>query len=132
MHGYLWDDLKVLWFDHARGSWLSKLLLVLFFVLLWTGCAYKPPPPHILLPVAVPLPPPTPFAATESLRPLPDRADHLRMQIDQILNSPDVQDASWGVKVLSLDRSEVLYERNSGALLAPASNMKIVTAAAAL
>ena len=39
--------------------------------------------------------------------------------------------AQWGVVVRSLDRRERLYERNPHKLMMPASNMKIVTTAAA-
>ncbi len=37
----------------------------------------------------------------------------------------------WGVEIRSLDSGELLYERNSRKLMMPASNMKIVTLAAA-
>jgi D-alanyl-D-alanine carboxypeptidase/D-alanyl-D-alanine-endopeptidase (penicillin-binding protein 4) len=39
--------------------------------------------------------------------------------------------AQWAIVVHSLDRHESLYERNAGKLMMPASNMKIVTMAAA-
>jgi D-alanyl-D-alanine carboxypeptidase/D-alanyl-D-alanine-endopeptidase (penicillin-binding protein 4) len=39
--------------------------------------------------------------------------------------------ANWGVVVRSLSTGELLYDRNSGKLMVPASNMKIVTLAAA-
>lgn len=56
----------------------------------------------------------------------------LQKQIDQILDAYAFEGALWGIKIFSLDRNEVLYERNSEKLMMPASNMKIVTAAAAL
>src|SRR3712207_7635104 len=40
--------------------------------------------------------------------------------------------AHWGVLVRSMDSGETLYARNAERMFVPASNMKIVTAAAAL
>ena len=42
-----------------------------------------------------------------------------------------MQHALWGVQVKSLDTGRTLYSRNAGTLMMPASNMKIVTLAAA-
>ena len=42
-----------------------------------------------------------------------------------------MQHALWGVQVKSLDTGRTLYSRNPGTLMMPASNMKIVTLAAA-
>ncbi len=63
-------------------------------------------------------------------------ADHSGIEIgeklDQVFNDPSFHRAFWGVKVVSLDTGEVVYERNSHKLFVPASNMKILTAAAVL
>jgi D-alanyl-D-alanine carboxypeptidase/D-alanyl-D-alanine-endopeptidase (penicillin-binding protein 4) len=61
-----------------------------------------------------------------------DSAKILRRDLDRIFSDERFAGAHWGVEVFSLDRSEMLYERNSRRLYTPASNNKILTAAAAL
>jgi serine-type D-Ala-D-Ala carboxypeptidase/endopeptidase (penicillin-binding protein 4) len=61
-----------------------------------------------------------------------DSARRLQADLDRIFSDPQFANALWGVQVYSLDRSEMLYEKNSTKLLIPASNMKIITAAVAL
>jgi len=56
----------------------------------------------------------------------------LRSALDGIFASPKFSHAQWGVKIASLDRNEIVYERNSERLLMPASNNKILTVSAAL
>lgn len=51
--------------------------------------------------------------------------------IDAILADPGLTHGYWGIVVKSLKTTETLYERNARKLLMPASNMKIVTLAAA-
>ncbi len=51
--------------------------------------------------------------------------------IDAILADPVLTHGYWGIVVKSLETTETLYERNARKLLMPASNMKIVTLAAA-
>ena len=52
--------------------------------------------------------------------------------IDAILSQPALQHGSWGVLVKSIDKDdETLYARNAIKLMLPASNLKIVTLAAA-
>jgi D-alanyl-D-alanine carboxypeptidase/D-alanyl-D-alanine-endopeptidase (penicillin-binding protein 4) len=55
----------------------------------------------------------------------------LQQRIDAALAAPGLEHASWGVVVRSLARGETLYSLNPRRLLTPASNMKIVTLAAA-
>lgn len=55
----------------------------------------------------------------------------LRGDIDAILASPALASGFWGVVVKSLKTDETLYSVNPSKLLMPASNMKIVTLAAA-
>jgi serine-type D-Ala-D-Ala carboxypeptidase/endopeptidase (penicillin-binding protein 4) len=55
----------------------------------------------------------------------------LGADLDAIFNAPLTRHAHWGVLVRSLDAGEPLYERHAGMLAMPASNMKIVTVAAA-
>jgi D-alanyl-D-alanine carboxypeptidase/D-alanyl-D-alanine-endopeptidase (penicillin-binding protein 4) len=52
--------------------------------------------------------------------------------IDRALEAPALKNALVGVLVRSLDTGRVLYERNADFALIPASNLKIVTATAAL
>ena len=68
-----------------------------------------------------------------AIRPLPyDPVQQLRLQFEQVLSDPAFDQAFWGVSIQSLDNGQVIYERNSRKLLMPASNMKLITAAAAL
>lgn len=53
-------------------------------------------------------------------------------QLDAIFDDPMWSNARWGVKVIDLDSSTVLYGRDVEKGFAPASNMKIYTTAAAL
>ena len=57
--------------------------------------------------------------------------DGLRRDIDAALAQPALVHSYWGVLVKSLKNDETLYERNANKLMMPASNMKIVTLAAA-
>ena len=57
--------------------------------------------------------------------------DVLRRDIDGVLAQPALARGSWGVLVKSLKTDETLYALNAGKLMMPASNMKIVTLAAA-
>jgi len=55
----------------------------------------------------------------------------LSRDIDALIDTPLLAHAYWGVLVKSLRTGDTLYERNAQRLLMPASNMKIVTLAAA-
>jgi D-alanyl-D-alanine carboxypeptidase/D-alanyl-D-alanine-endopeptidase (penicillin-binding protein 4) len=55
----------------------------------------------------------------------------LQHDIDTILAAPALDRGYWGVLVKSLKTGETLYSRNPQKLMMPASNMKIVTLAAA-
>jgi len=61
-----------------------------------------------------------------------DSAGILRRDLERIFSDRRFADAQWGLEVYSLDRSESLYEKNPRRLYVPASNNKILTAAAAL
>ena len=61
-----------------------------------------------------------------------DAVAALRDDLDRIFSDATFSSAQWGVEVLSLDRGEMIYERNSGKLYMPASNNKLLTGAAAL
>ena len=78
-----------------------------------TACASSAPPVTS---------PPAPNRRTE-------RA--LKTDLDRIFNAELTAHALWGVEVKSLDTGRVLYTHNPHTLMMPASNMKIVTLAAA-
>jgi D-alanyl-D-alanine carboxypeptidase/D-alanyl-D-alanine-endopeptidase (penicillin-binding protein 4) len=61
-----------------------------------------------------------------------DSVEGLRNDLAEIFSDKRFADAQWGVKVVSLDRSEMLFEKNPLRLYIPASNNKILTAAVAL
>ena len=52
--------------------------------------------------------------------------------LDRIFNAQVTDHALWGVEVKSLDTGRIWYARNARTLMMPASNMKIVTLAAAI
>jgi len=56
----------------------------------------------------------------------------LKKAVDQILDRPAFAAAFWAAEVRSLKTGRVLYERNAGKNMTPASTMKLVTTAAAL
>ncbi len=64
--------------------------------------------------------------------PLAPEVTALAAEVDSALAGPDFARASWGVVVQSLDNGQVLYRRNAERLFLPASNLKLLTAAAAL
>jgi D-alanyl-D-alanine carboxypeptidase/D-alanyl-D-alanine-endopeptidase (penicillin-binding protein 4) len=74
-------------------------------------------------------------AARPQLAPAPPAASggpSIASALDSIFNDTLFASAHWGVMVRSLETGETLYARNAGRMFVPASNMKIVTAAAAL
>ncbi len=56
----------------------------------------------------------------------------LRYDIDRILSDSIFIPARAAVKIVSLDKGDVLYERDSKLLMRPASNMKLITSSSAL
>lgn len=61
----------------------------------------------------------------------PGSANALASDLNRIFDAPVMQQGLWGVEVKSLDSGRVLYTRNPRTLMMPASNMKILTLAAA-
>jgi D-alanyl-D-alanine carboxypeptidase/D-alanyl-D-alanine-endopeptidase (penicillin-binding protein 4) len=55
----------------------------------------------------------------------------LQRSLDSILDNPALAHGTWGVLVQSLKTGDTLFSRNPQKLLLPASNMKLVTLAAA-
>jgi D-alanyl-D-alanine carboxypeptidase/D-alanyl-D-alanine-endopeptidase (penicillin-binding protein 4) len=78
------------------------------------GCAKRPP--------ATPAPSPPPVI---------DPVQHLRSDVDALIDRAGHQHGIWGIVVESLTRGDRLYERNARTLLVPASTMKLVSVAAA-
>jgi D-alanyl-D-alanine carboxypeptidase/D-alanyl-D-alanine-endopeptidase (penicillin-binding protein 4) len=61
-----------------------------------------------------------------------DRAQkQLARSIDAILSQKNPQSAQWGIEITSLDSGRELYSKNANELFLPASNLKILTTAAA-
>lgn len=58
--------------------------------------------------------------------------ESLRVEIDGAVQGTGGTDARWSILARSLDRGETLYSRDPGEALAPASNLKLFTSAAAL
>jgi D-alanyl-D-alanine carboxypeptidase/D-alanyl-D-alanine-endopeptidase (penicillin-binding protein 4) len=58
--------------------------------------------------------------------------NQLRSDLTQALETYNWRDAQWGVLVVSLDQGDTLFAFEADAPLAPASNMKLLTTAAAL
>jgi len=61
-----------------------------------------------------------------------DPMEALRYDIDRILADSVFIPARAAVKIISLDRGDVLYDRDSKVLMRPASNLKLLTTSAAL
>lgn len=64
-------------------------------------------------------------------RPQPPSLGSLQHDVDTLLDAPSLRRSSWGIAVRSLPNGRTVYARNAGKLLMPASNLKIVTLAAA-
>ncbi len=75
----------------------------------------------------VPAPKPPPILPAVRLR---TARQSLQQSIDSLFNAPAFRTATWGALVLT-ESGDTIYSRNAATLLVPASNVKIVTAAAA-
>ena len=67
----------------------------------------------------------------KTARPTSPRTE-LRHEIDSLISQPDFRNAQWGVLIVNPRTGDTIYSRNAGKLFMPASNMKIITSAAAL
>ena len=67
----------------------------------------------------------------KTARPTSPRAE-LRHEIDSLTSQTDFRNAQWGVLIVNPRTGDTLYSKNAGKLFMPASNMKIITSAAAL
>ncbi|HEU4560743.1 MAG TPA: D-alanyl-D-alanine carboxypeptidase/D-alanyl-D-alanine-endopeptidase [Longimicrobium sp.] len=82
-------------------------------------------------PAAARTPPIVPAPAPVVVPPPPSREEVLAAALDSIFGDTLFAGANWGVDI-RLQSGQALYQRNAGKMFVPASNMKIVTAAAAL
>ncbi|HSG47391.1 MAG TPA: D-alanyl-D-alanine carboxypeptidase/D-alanyl-D-alanine-endopeptidase [Longimicrobiales bacterium] len=64
--------------------------------------------------------------------PVPAPVEELRLRVDRVLDQGRYGRATWGLLAVSLDRGDTLLVRNPELPLIPASNLKVVTSAAAL
>ncbi len=64
--------------------------------------------------------------------PLPATLAELQQRLTDHIAHPRFVAATWGVKVVSLDSGQTLFEQNAGKLFSPASNCKLYTMALAL
>jgi D-alanyl-D-alanine carboxypeptidase/D-alanyl-D-alanine-endopeptidase (penicillin-binding protein 4) len=62
----------------------------------------------------------------------PETVEALQKCITQIVSQPRYHAATWGVKIVSLDTKQTLFEHNAEKLFSPASNSKLYTMALAL
>ena len=70
-------------------------------------------------------------ATPPAFRPAPAAIRQLQTDLATIFNAPVTSRGVWGVDVRSLDTGEILFRHNAERLMMPASNMKILTLAAA-
>lgn len=87
---------------------MARTCRVLLLLLVFTGCMHRQPQPVV-----------TPVSTLQS-------------ELNRIFDDPVLHDAFCGVLVQSMDSGEILYSRNEDKLFLPASNMKLLTGAAAL
>src|SRR4051794_37427507 len=66
-----------------------------------------------------------------TVRPASSRAE-LRHTVDSLTSQTEFRNANWGVLIVNPRTGDTLYSKNAGKLFMPASNMKIITSAAAL
>ena len=92
--------------------WFCALLCCTVLYGCGTSSTIKVPPP----------PPPKPSEAVQ----------RLQAEIEATLNDPLLASSNVGVKIVSLETGEVLYEKDAEKLYHPASTTKLITAAAAL
>jgi len=71
-------------------------------------------------------------AQAAATAPRPATGATLARRIDAILDRPALAAATWGVEVREIATGRVLYARNAGKNMKPASTLKVVTTAAAL
>ena len=71
-----------------------------------------------------------PAAQAAQAAPRPATRATLARRIDAVLDRPALAPATWGVEVREIATGRVLYARNAGKNMKPASTLKVVTTAA--
>jgi D-alanyl-D-alanine carboxypeptidase/D-alanyl-D-alanine-endopeptidase (penicillin-binding protein 4) len=96
---------------------------IVLLTLIGVGCggAKRPALTPEPAPAAILAPPPARSAVAE-----------LKAAIDSMVADSKFRSAIWGILIVNPDANDTLYSLNAGKLFLPASNMKIVTASAAL
>jgi D-alanyl-D-alanine carboxypeptidase/D-alanyl-D-alanine-endopeptidase (penicillin-binding protein 4) len=117
----------------SRPVRVSRLAIGFVFGLLLAGGACGPRTPPVTVPKPEPVQPPVATGRAVAALPAVPRSpiDGLHADLDGIFNTPAFDRMQWAVLVESLATGEVLYSENPSKLMMPASNMKIVTLAAA-
>jgi serine-type D-Ala-D-Ala carboxypeptidase/endopeptidase (penicillin-binding protein 4) len=115
--------------SHGAGStrWLAGAVVALLLV---AGAACAPARAPLAAPPAQPSAQPAP-AAQPAAAPCDTPLARLQGELRTIFEDPRFARMQWAVLVQSLASGEVIYSANVGKLMMPASNMKIVTLAAA-
>src|SRR3954464_13985644 len=67
-----------------------------------------------------------------ALNPAASSRAELRHLVDSLTTEPVFRNAQWGVLIVNPRTGDTIYSKNAGKLFMPASNMKIITSAAAL
>ncbi len=115
----------------------SRVAARLALVLLLAAGACAPRTSHVAVqtpaPPAAPATPAPPAGRTVPAAPAPSPTpvEHLRTSLAAVFGAPAFDRMEWAVLVESLATGEILYSENPSKLMMPASNMKIVTLAAA-
>ncbi len=126
----------------TRRTWTSRLAgsLLLGVMLAGGACAPKTPPattppPPVAVPPGIVLPPrppePAPIPPTSPRPAVSPAVEALRASLARIFDAPAFDRMQWAIDVRSLRTGDVVYSQNASKLMMPASNMKIVTLAAA-
>jgi serine-type D-Ala-D-Ala carboxypeptidase/endopeptidase (penicillin-binding protein 4) len=111
-----------------RSAWLVVYTSIVFTFERTAGLKACATAVTLLLTACHPHVPPGPASPAS---PAPPASPALQKDIDAILGDPALARGYWGVLVKSLKTDETLYSLNARRLMMPASNMKIVTLAAA-
>src|SRR5512140_2838437 len=120
-----------------RSIRFSRAAAIFTLGLLLAGEACAPRTPPVTTPKPAPAAPPVaaapPAASPVAVQPAAPltAVDSLRKSLDAVFNTSTFVRMQWAVLVQSLTTGEPLYSENPSKLMMPASNMKIVTLAAA-